>query len=96
MSMTIRKNDEALTIQIDGSLGFTDVREFREAYETSEKRPRYVIDFAKVDHIDSAALGMLLLMKKHVQSAEIELINCKNSVAKIFQISRFDKKFKIS
>lgn len=92
MSITTRKNDEDLIIQIDGS---TDLKEFRTAYEEFGKLPRYIIDFAKVDSIDNSVLGMLLILREHAKKADIQLINCSSDAAKLFQTARLDKKFTI-
>ena len=48
--------------------------------------------------MDSSALGMLLNMKKTIDSQvkTIEISNCQPQLRKILQISRFDKKFDIS
>lgn len=80
-----------------GTFDFNSVQEFRAAYSGDKTYKRYTIDMAKVDHIDSSALGMLLNMKKTVgENCVISIVNCKPNIKKIFVISRFDKKFDFS
>ncbi|MCU8278113.1 STAS domain-containing protein, partial [Vibrio vulnificus] len=64
---------------------------------TEHLNSQFIIDLRKVDYIDSAGLGMLLNMQKHLNSADgrIKIINTLPQVRKILLISRFDKKFHI-
>jgi anti-anti-sigma factor len=58
-----------------------------------------LIDFARTDFIDSASLGMLLVLREYVEKNEgtttIELIICKKEVFEILEISNFSKLFSI-
>ena len=88
-----------LTIQIKGKFDFNLVQSFRQAYaQMSEKTVKVIIDLRETDYMDSSALGMLLNMKKTIDSQvqTIEISNCQPQLRKILQISRFDKKFDIS
>ncbi|HAS6346434.1 STAS domain-containing protein [Vibrio sp. IRLE0018] len=85
-----------VTLAIEGAFGFNLVQEFRNAY-SPHLNSQFIIDLRKVDYIDSAGLGMLLNMQKHLNSADgrIKIINTLPQVRKILLISRFDKKFQI-
>ncbi|MFD2230560.1 STAS domain-containing protein [Alkalimarinus sediminis] len=86
-----------LVISVLGTFDFSCVQDFRTSYNTDKQYKKYTIDMAKVDHIDSSALGMLLNMKKTVgEATPITISNCKPNIKKIFVISRFDKKFDFS
>ena len=101
--MSLTKNESVdgttLTIQIKGKFDFNLVQSFRQAYaQMSEKTVKVIIDLRETDYMDSSALGMLLNMKKTIDSQvqTNEISNCQPQLRKILQISRFDKKFDIS
>ncbi|CAM2965231.1 STAS domain-containing protein [Pseudoalteromonas distincta] len=101
--MSLTKNESVdgttLTIQIKGKFDFNLVQSFRQAYaQMSEKTVKVIVDLRETDYMDSSALGMLLNMKKTIDSQveTIEISNCQPQLRKILQISRFDKKFDIS
>jgi len=101
--MSLIKNESVdgttLTIQIKGKFDFNLVQSFRQAYaQMSEKTVKVIVDLRETDYMDSSALGMLLNMKKTIDSQveTIEISNCQPQLRKILQISRFDKKFDIS
>jgi anti-anti-sigma factor len=101
--MSLTKNESVdgttLTIQIKGKFDFNLVQSFRQAYaQISKSTIKVVIDLRETEYMDSSALGMLLNMKKTIESqvSTIEISNCQPQLRKILQISRFDKKFDIS
>lgn len=55
------------------------------------------LDFDQVKYIDSSAMGMLLLLKERAKGASksITLLNCKGSVAQVFELSNFRRLFTI-
>lgn len=55
------------------------------------------VDFEHVKYIDSSAMGMLLLLKERAKgtSKSIALVNCKGSVAQVFDLSNFRRLFTI-
>lgn len=93
----VSSNNSELTVSITGTFDFSCVQDFRASYSGEKQYKKYTVDMAKVDHIDSSALGMLLNMKKTVgDGVSISIVNCKPNIKKIFVISRFDKKFDFS
>ena len=71
----------------------------RYAYERVETTPkRYVVDLKGATHLDSSALGMLLLLRDHAggESAQVSLVHCNPDVRKVLAISNFEQLFKIS
>ena len=87
-----------LTIVLDDKFDFAKVQEFRDAYSSDVDSVRtIVVDLANTEYMDSSALGMLLNMQKSLkdQVNDFEIVNSRPPVAKILQISRFDKKFTI-
>lgn len=97
ISSKISSNGSEMVISISGTFDFSCVQDFRASYSGDKPYNKYTVDMAKVDHIDSSALGMLLNMKKTVgEGTDINIVNCKPNIKKIFVISRFDKKFDFS
>ena len=96
VSAEIDNNQRRVVISVEGAFGFNLVHEFRQSY-SQQKGYRFVVDFRKVDYIDSAGLGMLLNMHKFLQQkdGDIVITNSMPQVKKILLISRFDKKFSI-
>ena len=59
--------------------------------------PKILIDFATVDHLSSAALGMLININSRVKAKNgyLRLANIKPSIRDVFVITKLDKLFKI-
>lgn len=59
--------------------------------------PKILIDFANVDHLSSAALGMLINANNLVKQAngQLRLANIKPQIREVFVITKLDKLFKI-
>ena len=92
------EDGSALIINIRGKFDFKLLSQFRLAYSDSTiKVEKIIIDMRDTSSIDSSALGMLLNMQRHLGKAdgEITITNCNQDVSKIFQITHFDKKFRI-
>lgn len=84
---------------LSGQFTLTDSDAFKEIMEqVGQHKPRaIIIDFSDVDFIDSAGLGMLLLMRDTCQgkNISISLKSTQGQVKKIFGISRFDQLFTV-
>lgn len=86
------------TVSVSGNFDFNLVKSFRDAYSKLEPQPnKIVVDMRHTDTIDSAALGMLINMKKYLGKADgdIEIHNCNPTVKRILSIARFDVLFSI-
>ncbi|WP_086932488.1 STAS domain-containing protein [Agarilytica rhodophyticola] len=101
MSITscLSDNGEALTISIEGRFDASSLEQFRRSFENvdSDNIQRYVVDLAETVHLDSSALGMLLVLRDHAggDKANIVIDNCSPEVKKIFAISSFEQLFVI-
>jgi anti-sigma B factor antagonist len=64
--------------------------------EESE-RPALLLDFSHVDHLSSAALGMLITVSQKVRAKNGELRMCgiKPQIFEVFKITKLDKLFRI-
>lgn len=98
ISLNADEKGEIMTINVKGNFDFNVVREFRSAYSGPENTPRkLIVDMRHTASIDSAALGMLLNMKKYFNKADgdIEIQNCSPAVKRVLSIARFDMLFRI-
>ncbi len=53
------------------------------------------IDMSKVDYMDSAALGMLLMLRERAAGTPIVLANASGVASRLLEIANFDKFFSI-
>ncbi len=90
--------DQKATITLSGDFTFDAHRDFKDATLKAledEQLKEIEIDFANVDYMDSAALGMLLLFNERATGRRVSLANCKTSVAAVLDIANFGKIFDI-
>jgi anti-anti-sigma regulatory factor len=105
-----RQQNEVLVIKTGEKFDFSKVEDFRSAYGSVNPDTRHIavdlsnteymdiaLDFSRVGYLDSSALGMLLNMQKSLKQNNYtySIENARPQVAKILQISRFDKKFEL-
>jgi anti-anti-sigma factor len=100
MSISSRTNSEGneLTISIIGRFDFNLHQAFRSVLDTVDNRIHtFVVDLSQSEYMDSAALGMLLLLldKAGGSKDRVKIINPNKTVGKILEIANFDKLFNI-
>jgi anti-sigma B factor antagonist len=80
--------DEANIAEIGTSLG---------SLIDEQANPRLLLDFAAVDHLSSAALGMLINANKRIRekNGQLRLTNIKPQIFEVFVITKLNKLFKI-
>jgi len=63
----------------------------------SGKNPKLLISFSNVDHLSSAALGMLLAVNNRVKGAtgKLRLANIDPQIFEVFKITKLDRIFQI-
>lgn len=101
MSITVEKynNGTGLKIKISGRFDFSAHRDFREAYSKIDPvQTSFNIDLSETSYMDSAALGMLLVLRERAggSRADITLTGYNKSVGQILEISRFEQLFQIN
>ena len=64
---------------------------------TEQDQPRLLLDFTSVDHLSSAALGMLINANNRIKqrNGQLRLANIKPQIFEVFKITRLDRLFKI-
>jgi len=62
-----------------------------------KERPQVLLDFATVDHLSSAALGMLISVNGRIRerNGKLRLAAIKPQIKEVFAITKLDKLFKI-
>jgi anti-anti-sigma factor len=90
------KDTDTLTFSIVGYFDHQVRPQFSDLLTTTHKH--YIIDFAEASAIDSAALGMLLMLKERAddQNASLTLHNASGKILRVFEISNFDKIFQLT
>ncbi|TVZ38597.1 anti-anti-sigma factor [Alteromonadaceae bacterium 2753L.S.0a.02] len=99
ISSEISNDGKTLKISIDGRFDASSLDDFRRAYEDvdSNALESYCVDLRDTVHLDSSALGMLLVLRDFAggDNATITIDNCSPEVKKIFAISSFEQLFTI-
>jgi anti-anti-sigma factor len=100
MSITTQLNADAteLTITIGGRFDFNLHQQFRDVIEPlNDNVECYIVDLKDSDYMDSAALGMLLLLleKAGNEKERVRLINPNQTIQKILEIANFHILFDI-
>ncbi len=80
--------DEAIIQQIQDTLN---------ALIDEEQFPKLLLDFATVDHLSSAALGMLINANNRIKqkNGQLRLSNIKPQIYDVFVITKLNKLFRI-
>jgi len=94
---TVKQGDSCRVIKINGRFDFSCHSAFREAYSGSPTGTEFIVDMAEASYMDSAALGMLLLLREHVQQqgGKVTITNCRGQTYDVLQIANFHRLFKI-
>lgn len=87
-------------IPLSGRFNFSAFRPFRDRYEPMLENPaldEIHLDMREVSFIDSAALGMLLLLREKAQARgkRVHIRHCSDEVRKILVITNFDQLFEL-
>lgn len=93
--MTVSQTGTAMTIALKGRFDFRCVKAFQEAL--TNQRREWVVDFDQVDYIDSAGLGMLLLLREHAggDAATISLRHVRGQPRDVLRMAKFERMFSI-
>ena len=99
MSISVRRTENEIAIELGDRFDFSVVDQFRKSYESlgDVGENAVTIDMKHTRYIDSSALGMLINARKYFSEKNIKIILCNpgEQIKKVLSISRFDKKFEI-
>ncbi|MFQ3313855.1 MAG: anti-anti-sigma factor [Colwellia sp.] len=94
ISCQMSGDGKKLVILIDERFDFSLHQQFRDAYiGVTTQDLTYVVDLSQTEYMDSSALGMILLLKDHVQLYAGQLIISRPSdtVRRILEIAQFHR-----
>ena len=92
-------NGKGLTIAIVGRFNLELHKEFRKAFEDpSQRYERYVVNMQDCTGIDSAGLGMLLILRDYTQLNRdgLCLLDCPKGIRQVLSYANFEQLFTIS
>ncbi len=98
MTILTTEHEGVITITLNNRFVFTDHTHFHQVYNKKPQKTNYIIDFKRVSYMDSAALGMLLVLHEHnggENKTHIRLTNCNPQIKKIFDVANFGQIFTI-
>ena len=100
MAIQTNVNKQIGSVSIDGRFDFRLHREFKHAYMNLLDDPQVQeveVDMRRMDFIDSAGLGMLMLLRERAGLANksIVLAHPSKSVSELFWVANFDRLFVI-
>ena len=97
MEHSANANGDALELALSGKFTFADNKAFNRLIGDVPTYKKIIVDLAQVDFIDSAALGVLLLLRDKCEKSStlLALKNPKGQVKQMFDISRFGDLFDI-
>jgi anti-anti-sigma factor len=94
-------SDGKAVLCLSGRFDFSGHKDFRDAYEGAlgdQKVNAITIDLASVDYLDSAALGMLLLLRDKAAGAHksVALKGANGGVRQVLEVANFHKLFTLN
>ncbi|HEX8523093.1 MAG TPA: STAS domain-containing protein [Tepidisphaeraceae bacterium] len=101
LSVTQEKNVHVVEFTNSKILDEQNIKEIGDSLSAlveERENPRILIDFANVDHLSSAALGMLINTNNKVKqrNGQLRLANIKPQIFEVFVITKLNKLFKIT
>jgi len=100
MAITVTKSSDGktITVNLPSEFDFRSHRDFRETHKDADSTAQYILDFSVTEHIDSSALGMLLLMREGLgnDDARVKLINCRPNIKKLLEMASFHQLFDVA
>lgn len=99
MDYSINQNASQCLLHLRGQFTFGDNNKIRDIITamTESNCKHFTVDVAELVFVDSAALGMLLLMSDEARKAKVEmsLNGASGQVKKMLQLSNFDQIFPV-
>jgi anti-anti-sigma factor len=94
------KNQGVADLRLAGRFDFSTFRGFRDLCEPVVSDPdvhTLRLDFSAVEYLDSAALGMLLMLREKAEKLDrkVVLAGCQGSVRQLLDIAHFGRLFEI-
>ena len=95
VSVASQVGPQGCTIRLSGRFGFSAYVPFRTAYRAVHPGSQFTVDFREVHYADSAALGMLLLLRDYAGDADrIVIASCRAQPEQVLRIARIHEVFR--
>jgi len=94
----VNAEEKLITMKVIGQFDFSIQKPFREAYRYHQDPGyQFEIDLSSAEYMDSAALGMLMLLKEHADTVQcnVKLVNPSVAIGKLLEVAKFGKLFEI-
>jgi len=89
----VKTHDGTSTIKIAGRFDFRSVRQFQDAL----RHPigAWIVDLGEVEFVDSAGLGLLLLLRERVSAAggSVVVRRLRGQAREVLMMAKFDRLF---
>ncbi|HYD51789.1 MAG TPA: STAS domain-containing protein [Gemmatimonadaceae bacterium] len=84
---------QPVTLAVSGRFDFATSGEFRTAYAAQPAGTPFVVDLARTEYLDSSALGMLLLLRRHAgdRPESVRIVNASPDVRRILEIAKVER-----
>jgi anti-sigma B factor antagonist len=94
---TVRTIDDTPVLTLNGEIDISNVADVQRALDAMPPEDRVVIDMSAVEFLDSTALAALVRYRNATvaRGGDVTLIIENALVLRIFQITNFDREFKI-
>jgi anti-sigma B factor antagonist len=91
--------DEVKVISISGNLESSCVSQFKDLFFNEiEGNERIVLDFSKLDYLDSSGLAALVNVYKNLNVRNARMVMCglSEGILRVIELTKLDKVFEIS
>lgn len=98
LKLNFSNEDQGLVVEMGGDLDISSSPKFTEAVEENfNKDSDIIFDMEDLDYIDSTGLGAFMTIFRQIKDTDydIEIINAKDNIKKIFTITELDKVFRM-
>ncbi len=99
MEFASRMEDEVKVISISGNLESSCVSQFKDLFFNEiEGNERIVLDFSKLDYLDSSGLAALVNVYKNLNVRNARMVMCglSEGILRVIELTKLDKVFEIS
>ncbi|MFZ7119706.1 MAG: STAS domain-containing protein [Eubacteriaceae bacterium] len=95
LSINKIEDETSWTIKLIGEVDIYTVDNLKKAMEEvmNKKTKDVILDFERLEYIDSTGLGALISMKGKYEDISLHLINLKSNVKKLFDMTGLTKIF---
>lgn len=97
LTVNITENDEKWIVKLQGEVDIYTVDKFKKSVSDKMEiaKKDLVIEMDNLEYIDSTGLGALINIRGEYENIDIQLLNLRSNVKKLFDITGLSKIFKV-